>query len=103
MLRDRLTEQGYDVILTRENNETAISNAERACLANDAGAEFSLRIHANGSEDPSVNGAMALIGSAENPYVGGVYEESYRLAETILNCYAVRVEFRISGFGVMIR
>lgn len=29
----------------------------------------------------------ALIGSAENPYVGGVYEESYRLAETILNCY----------------
>ena len=65
MLRDRLTEQGYDVILTRENNETAISNAERACLANDAGAEFSLRIHANGSEDPSVNGAMALIGSAE--------------------------------------
>ena len=87
MLRDRLTEQGYDVILTRENNETAISNAERACLANDAGAEFSLRIHANGSEDPSVNGAMALIGSAENPYVGGVYEESYRLAETILNCY----------------
>lgn len=87
MLRDRLTEQGYDVILTRENNETAISNAERACLANDAGAEFSLRIHANGSEDPSVNGAMALIGSAENSYVGGVYEESYRLAETILNCY----------------
>lgn len=45
---------------------------------------------------------MALIGSAENPYVGGVYEESYRLAETILNCYcAVRVECRISGFGVM--
>ena len=40
-----------------------------------------MRIHANGSEDPSVNGAMALIGSAENPYVGGVYEESYRLAE----------------------
>ena len=67
MLRDRLTEQGYDVILTRENNETAISNAERACLANDAGAEFSLRIHANGI------------------------------------VIAVRVECRISGFGVMIR
>lgn len=86
-LRDCLVEQGYDVILTRENNETAISNAERACLANDAGADFSLRIHANGSEDPAVNGAMALIGSAENPYVGSFYEESYCLAEQILNSY----------------
>lgn len=87
MLRDRLTEQGYDVILTRENNDTAISNAERACLANDAGADISVRIHANGSSDSSASGALMLIGSAENPYVGAVYDNSYRLAECILNYY----------------
>lgn len=87
MLRDRLTEQGYDVILTRENNDTAISNAERACLANDTGADISVRIHANGSGDSSVNGALMLIGSAENPFVGAVYDNSYRLAECILNSY----------------
>lgn len=87
MVRDCLTAQGYDVIMTRENNDTAISNAERATLANEAGADISVRIHANGSGDPGVNGALVLIGSAENPYVGGVYDSSYRLAETILNAY----------------
>ena len=34
-LREKLEVQGYDVIMTRENNETAISNAERARLANE--------------------------------------------------------------------
>lgn len=87
MVRDRLVGQGYDVIMTRENNETAISNAERATLANDAGADISVRIHANGSEDPSANGALVLIGSAENPYVGSLYDASYRLGETVLNTY----------------
>lgn len=86
-LRDALEMQGYDVIMTRENNETAISNKERALLANDAGADLVIRIHANGSESTSANGALVLIGSTENPYVGNLYEESYRAGEMILNAY----------------
>lgn len=87
LLRDRLKEQGYDVIMTREDNETAISNAERAELANEAGADIAVRIHANGSEDSSVNGALVLIGSAENPYVGGLYDQSYSLGQSVLDAY----------------
>lgn len=87
MVRDRLQEQGYDVIMTREDNDTAISNAERATLANEAGADISVRIHANGSEDSSANGALVLIGSGENPYVGALYDSSYRLGESVLNAY----------------
>ena len=49
-LRDALREAGYDVIMTREDNETAISNSERAILANDAGADVAIRIHANGTD-----------------------------------------------------
>lgn len=86
-VRDRLAADGYEVIMTREDNETAISNAERASLANDAGADISVRIHANGSENPGSNGALTLIGSSDNPYVGQLYEDSYRLAESILNAY----------------
>lgn len=86
-VRDELTAQGYDVIMTRENNETAVSNAERASLANEADADISVRIHANGSEDPGSNGALALIGSSENPYVGQLYNDSRRLAEAILHSY----------------
>lgn len=86
-VRDELTTQGYDVIMTREDNETAISNAERATLANEQGADISVRIHANGSEDSGANGALVLIGSGQNPYVGQLYNDSSRLAESVLNAY----------------
>lgn len=87
MLRDALEEEGYDVVMTREDNDTAISNAERATLANEAGADFAVRIHANGSENSGANGALVLIGSAQNAYVGNLYEQSYALGQTVLNSY----------------
>lgn len=86
-LRDALQAEGYDVILTRENNDTAISNAERATLANEAGADISIRIHANGSDDSGTNGALVLIGSESNPYVGSLYDESYDLGKSVLDSY----------------
>lgn len=100
MVRDRLTALGYDVIMTREDNDTAISNAERAALANDAGADISVRIHANGSESSSANGALVLIGSASNPYVGGLYDSSSRLAETVLNAYCASTGMQNLGIQV---
>lgn len=86
-VRDRLIELGYVVIMTREDNDTAISNMERACMANEAGADISIRIHANGCEDSSVSGALALIGSESNPYVGDLYMDSHKLAESVLSEY----------------
>ena len=86
-LREALMEEGYDVILTRTDNDTAISNAERATLANDAGADAAIRIHANGSEDSGVNGALVLIGSEDNSYVGHLYPDSYALGESVLTAY----------------
>lgn len=97
MLRDELEKAGYDVIMTRENNETAISNSERAMLANNAGADISIRIHANGSEDSSVNGALALITSPNNPYTGHLYNDSYRLAEQVLDSYCQFTGFANRG------
>ncbi len=96
-LRDALEAQGYDVLLTRENNETAISNAERAMLANDAGADVLIRIHANGSEDAGANGALVLIGSQSNAYVGHLYEQSYRLGESVLNAYCNKTGMQNRG------
>ena len=96
-VRDKLTKLGYKVIMTRENNDTAISNMERACLANEAGADISIRIHANGVDNSSVSGALALVGSASNPYVGNLYDESYRLAETVLDEYTKATGFSNQG------
>ena len=93
-LRTELESRGYEVILIRADNDTAISNAERAVLAHESGGDVYIRIHANGSEDSSVSGALGMTPSYENPYVGHLAEDSYRLTECILNAYCAQ-----TGFG----
>lgn len=97
LLRTELEERGYEVILTREDNDAAISNAERALMAYEQGGDIYVRIHANGSEDSGVNGALAMVPSSSNPYVGGLAEESYQLADCILTAYCEKAGFASLG------
>lgn len=96
-VRDLLVERGYQVVMAREDNDTAISNKERAQLANEAGADVCVRIHANGSEDASSQGALCLVMSPDNPYVGQLYEESNKLAENVLHSYCQATGFADQG------
>lgn len=97
LLRNELEERGYEVVLTREDNDTTISNAERALLAYEQGGDIYVRIHANGSENASVAGALAMVPSSSNPYVGDMAEDSYFLAECILNAYCDAAGFDSLG------
>lgn len=97
LLRTELESRGYQVVLTREDNETAISNSERALMAADSGADIYVRIHANGSENTGVSGALALVPSASNPYVGSLAGDSYTLAELVLNAYCGQTGFANKG------
>ena len=96
-LEQELTDRGYIVVLTRRDNDTAISNSERALKAYEEGGEIYVRIHANGSDDSSVNGALGMTPSYENPYVANLAEESYRLTECILNTYCNETGFNNLG------
>lgn len=93
-LREELEDRGYQVILSREDNDTAISNKERAQKIAAEGGEIYVRIHANGSDNSSVSGALGMTPSPQNPYVYHLYEDSYRLTECILNKYCEN-----TGFG----
>ena len=97
LVRNELENRGYRVVMTRENNDTAISNSERAKLAASSGCDITVRIHANGSEDSSVKGALAMIGSRSNPYVSGLYDDSYLLANDVLNSYCSETGFKNLG------
>ena len=98
LLKEELEKRGYEVILTREDHEAAISNSERALMAYDKGGDIYVRIHANGSDDSSVSGALAMVPSASNPYIGDLAADSYLLAECILNGYCEKASF--SSLGV---
>ncbi|MDO4522517.1 MAG: N-acetylmuramoyl-L-alanine amidase [Eubacteriales bacterium] len=86
-LRDELEERGYQVVMTREDHDIDISNIGRCEVANDAGADILVRIHANGSEDGSIRGALATAPSPTNPYIGSMAEKCVNLADTILDAY----------------
>ena len=88
LLEEILIERGYDVLQVRTTHEVNISNSERAAMANEAGADAFIRIHANGSENASVNGVMTLCQTPSNPYNGQVYGESRRLSDCVLDAFA---------------
>lgn len=92
-----LQDRGYRVVMTRTDNDTAISNAERALLAADEGAEIYVRIHANGSDDHGVQGALSMCPSQDNPYVSELYGESLRLSQGLLDAYCAATGFEDRG------
>jgi len=84
-LRDALVSQGYQVMMIRESHEVNISNKERAEIANQAGAAVFIRIHANGSNDSSVNGVLTACQTAQSPYCAEYYTPSRKLSDCVVN------------------
>ncbi|RKJ31107.1 N-acetylmuramoyl-L-alanine amidase [bacterium 1XD42-8] len=82
-LRDELIQRGYGVVMIRETHEVALSNKDRAEIANASNAEIFIRLHGNGSEDTSQSGVLTLGPTKLSPYIPALYEESSRLCTNL--------------------
>ena len=97
LLKNILEQRGYQVVMTRTDNDTAISNKERAELVASQGAEICVRIHANGDDSSSVSGALTMCPSQQNPYVSSLYDSSNRLSQCIVDSYCAATGFQNRG------
>lgn len=74
-VKRELEAHGVEVVLTRTTDAVNISNAERARVANESGADLFVRIHAGADTNGDVRGVRTLY-PAGNEWVTGIGERS---------------------------
>lgn len=83
-LRPLLERAGLTVVMTRTRTAgTSMGNIARAQIANRSGAALFLRIHADGSTDPSARGTHTLYPALRAGWTDDVYGESRRAARIV--------------------
>ena len=83
-LRPLLERAGVRVVMTRTKTAgTSMGNIARARIANRAGAALFLRIHADGSSDPSARGTHVLYPALRSGWTDDVYTASRRAATLV--------------------
>jgi len=86
LLKEELNARGYEVIMIRETHDCPKSNAERALIANESGADIFVRIHANGSSNSSVSGALTCAPTDANEFLSKeLVAESRRLSRNVVD------------------
>lgn len=85
ILKELLLEKGYTVVMTREEANVNISNAERAEIANKAKADITIRIHCDSINDGGKTGTVILVPSKDGKYTNGIFEDSNKYAEILKN------------------
>lgn len=95
-LRNELMKCGYTVVMVREVHDVEVSNIQRAQIANKYApskengyiSAVNIRIHANGSDVSSANGALMCCPTQNNPYkIGELFSECKSLAEYVIDDY----------------
>lgn len=83
-LRPLLERAGVRVVMTRTKTAgTSMGNIARARIANEVRAALFLRIHADGSTDPSTRGSHTLYPALRRGWTDDVYAESKRAARIV--------------------
>ena len=83
LVKNKLEALGAEVIMTRTKHDVAVSNIERAEIANDANADICIRIHADGTENSSANGFSILVPSGDLLGNPSIIEPSREVAEAV--------------------
>jgi N-acetylmuramoyl-L-alanine amidase len=81
--RALLLERGYRVAMTRTGPTTTRGNVARAKFCNRRGAALMLRLHADGSSDPSRRGVATLYPALRRGWTDDIFVRSRRAARLV--------------------
>lgn len=81
LLKQKLIDKGYNVVMTRESNDVSLSNVKRAEIGNQCNANLVVRIHADSNESSSAMGYSVLYPSGK--YTTSIQDESKKAANII--------------------
>ncbi|ONI39078.1 N-acetylmuramoyl-L-alanine amidase [Candidatus Epulonipiscium fishelsonii] len=81
ILKQLLEKEGITVVMTREDHNVNISNAERAQISNNNKADMTIRIHCDSIDNSEKTGVTILVPSDTSKYTQSIYAESQKYAE----------------------
>jgi N-acetylmuramoyl-L-alanine amidase len=99
--RAELDRRGYRVVMTRDGAGYRGGNVERAQFCNRAKAALMLRIHADGSTDPSLHGVATLAPALHRGWTDDIYGRSLRAARLVQQALVVATD--AADRGVVLR
>ena len=83
-LKALLEANGAKVVMTRSADDVHLSNRERAEIFNRSEVDLAIRLHCNGTDDPSVRGAFMMVPTKSRT---AYFAESVRAATAIIERY----------------
>lgn len=97
-LKEILKQNGYKVIMTKEDVNLSLGNIDRAMVGNKEKANLVIRIHADSSDITSAEGATMLIPD-NSVNTKDVIDESKRCGNIILNILIKEVNMKNRGLS----
>ncbi|ULO05206.1 N-acetylmuramoyl-L-alanine amidase [Paenibacillus sp. 19GGS1-52] len=98
---EQVLQKDYKVIMIRRSNNVNISNSERATRCNKAGADLTLRLHADGSDNRSVQGMSFLYPSLSSSSTKNIAPQSLEIVKVLSQ--AVLKETKATSRGLVPR
>ena len=81
--KQELEARGLRVVMTRRGDGYRGGNRERAAFCNARGAALMIRIHADGSSDPSRRGVSTLVPARRRGWTDDIYADSRRAGDLV--------------------
>ncbi|AIQ18032.1 N-acetylmuramoyl-L-alanine amidase [Paenibacillus sp. FSL H7-0357] len=98
---EQALQKDYKVVMIRRTNNVDISNSERAIRCNQAGADMTLRLHADGSVNREIQGMSFLYPSTDIPSTKKIASQSLEITKVLSK--AVLKETQATSRGLIPR